>query len=1018
MNLKFYLLVMCHMILFHVSGFSQGIAITGTVLEQSGDLLPGVTVAVKGTNTGSMTDINGKYSVTVPNRDAVLVFSYIGFDTQEIPVGNRTTINVTLNEGTLEMEEVVVVGYGTMRKSDLTGSVTRITMDDKANDANVNLTQALSGVAGINLTQSGGATGAASFTIRGQNTISASQSPLIVVDGIIYWGSLDNLNIDDIETIDVLKDASAAAVYGSRSSNGVLLITTKKGKTAKPVVSVGMFAGFQNMTNNPMRVMDGEEFAIRLLDWDWEKSVYDWYKTMPTSAAGRPVRPDINNRQLVASYLKTFEEQQNYLKGPDQAIDWVDEVLQIGSMQNYNVNVRGSSERTTHFTSVSFSDIKGIQKNDNFKRLTVRNNMETKINDWLTIGLNASYSHRERPGLAASLSSARVASPWVDNKIGQDDYDINLGGEIFQPYPLVNLYVNKKEIFRELLGTGRAIVTLPFLEGFRYELNYSYSHGTQNYDEYHNSRTPTGVSNGGYARKRYWENNSWIVNNIINYVRDFGDHRVNLTLLYSREARDGSSTTAQNQKFENELLLYNNLGQGTMHTVGSSAYDENSLSYMARANYTYKSRYLLTATIRKDGFSGFGADKKFATFPSVGVGWVASEENFMKDLGFYLKTRVSYGQNGNQGVGRYSSLSTMASYNTVFGNTTAIGLYPNALGNADLGWETTTSFNVGFDFGLLKNRITGSIDGYVSTTNDILVRRALPPTSGYASVMANIGQLAGKGFEFSLNTLNIKNSVFKWNSSFNFSLYRDKINWLYGKDVPKEEDQDIGNKWFRGKPISAIYDYKVLGIWTEEEFFAGKCYDKWYPGQFKYADLNGDGAIEPGDDRTVIGYRTPNYSFGIWNNLSYKKLSLTFFINSIQGGKNYFMANNADNISPRFYFSERHNNSSINPYWTPDAPTKNTTGIYNIPERQPSGIYQSRSFVRLQDVTLAYNFSKSLLEKIKFGSAQIYVSSKNPYVWTKWQGWDPEIGGYNWSNSSYIDSPLMRNIVAGLKFSF
>ena len=341
----------------------------------------------------------------------------------------------------------------------------------------------------------------------------------------------------------------------------------------------------------------------------------------------------------------------------------------------------------------------------------------------------------------------------------------------------------------------------------------------------------------------------------------------------------------------------------------------------------------------------------------------------------------------------------------VYGQSTAIGLFPSSLGNVNLAWETTTSYNLGLDFGFWQNRITGSVDAYTANTTDVLVRRQLPRSAGYASIWTNIGGIDNKGVEFELKSINMDGAL-RWESNLTFALNRDKISKLYGG----EDDNDIGNGWFVGESISALYDYEMAGgVWTEDEFFNGNILEGWYPGQFRYVDQNGDGAIDPTNDRKVIGYQAPSYRFSINNTLTYRNFSLSVFINSIQGGKNYYQDNNAEIINPLFYFPERMNNSAVNPYWRPDAPTTNTTGIYNVPLRQ-SGVYQSRSFVRLQDVSLGYTLDQALLQKLGLQTAQIYVSSKNPYVWTQWQGWDPEIG--------ISDIPLMRNVIVGLNLSF
>lgn len=991
------------------------IRITGTVTsEEDGLTLPGVTVIVQGSNTGTVTDMNGRYELMVADDAAVLVFSSIGYVTQEVPVNGRTVIDVVLMLDVTSLDEVVVVGYGMQKKSDLTGSVVRVDMDEKLSLANVNILQALSGAAaGVNVQGAGLAGSEPNIAIRGQTSLSASDKPLIVIDGIIYNGAIADINVTDVESIDILKDASAAAVYGSRSANGVMLITTKTGKTEKPVVSFNMYYGYQDMTNNPMKVMNAEQYAIRMVDYYYQQDLYAWYKTHPTSDAGKPAMPDVTDRTIVAARLRTQEERDNYLVGNE--IDWVDEVTQVAPIQNYNVSVSGKSDKSNYFISGSYTNEEGIQLNDNFKRFTVRTNVESKITNWFTLGLNSSYSYRDYSGLEASLADARAASPLANNKIGSSNYDMFLTGEGYMPYPLNNLYVDNSDIMNNLFFVGRAKITVPWIEGLTYELNYSNTYSNRNNNTFHPVTTPDGAGNKGQAIKNPSEERSWIVNNIVSYQRISGDHEISATLLYSRENRSAQESTLNAQGFDNPVLGYNNMGLGTVVTVASEAWEENSLSYMARASYSFMNCYLLTGTVRRDGFSGFGENMKFASFSSVSLGWVLSEETFLKNQNWleFLKLRVSYGENGNQGIGRYSSFSRMTTDAYVYGSTTAIAVYPSSLGNSDLGWETTSSFNLGIDYSLMNGRISLSLDAYKAKTTDVLVSRALPSATGYSNVWANLGGIDNKGIELQLTTNNLTSDL-QWQTNFVFSLNRDKITKLYGD----KNDKDVGNSWFVGESISAIYDYEMAGgIWTEEELYSENILNNWYPGQYRYVDQNGDGVIEPNADRKVIGYEAPSYRFSINNSFSYKNFTLSFFLNSIQGGKNYYLDDNASVVNVDFRSDNvlRINASYVRPYWTPDNGVDNATGVYNSPA-VASGIYESRSFVRLQDISLSYRFDRSLLTNLRLNNCQIFLSGKNLYTWTKWSGWDPEMGTSDPPLSS--DTPLMRNVTVGFRIEF
>jgi TonB-linked SusC/RagA family outer membrane protein len=1000
----------------------QQMKVSGTVTDaKTGEPIIGANVIIEGTTIGAVTDINGKFSIDVTSSTNTLVISFIGYNSEKVTLSGQSTLDVKLIPDIKSLDEIVVIGYGTQKKSDLTGSVDRVSVSGKAAQSNSNLLQALSGAsAGVNIQGSGLSGAEPSLSIRGQTSLSANDRPLIVRDGIIYNGDIADININDVESVDILKDASSAAVYGSRSANGVLLITTKKGRSEKPSVSFNMSYGFQDMTNNPMRVMNGDEYAIRIVDYYYQQDLYAWYKTHPTSATGKPVRPDVTDRNVVAARLRTQEEKDNYLAGNE--IDWVDQVTRVAPIQNYNLSFSGKTERSTYFVSGSYANEKGIQLNDEFSRITLNSNVESKVTDWFTLGIITSYSYRDYSGIEASLASARTASPLANNKIGSSDYAMYLTGETYMPYPLNNLYVQNSDIRNNLFLVGSAKITIPWIKGLTYELNYSNTYSDRNNRTFYPVKTPEGAGNKGQAVKSPSDERNSIVNNIVTYIKTVGDHQINATLLFSRENRHAQSDSINAQGFDNPVLGYNNVALGSVITAASKAWEENSLSYMARANYSYKKRYMITGTIRRDGYSGFGENNKFANFPSLSLGWVVSEEPFFGNLkSVYLKLRASYGKNGNQGIGRYSSFSRMTTDSYVYGSASSIAVYPNTLGNASLGWETTSSFNLGLDYAFLNHRISGSIDVYKSKTTDVLVKRALPPSSGYSNIWANIGGIDNKGIEVQLNTVNTKGKLLSWNSHFTFSLNRDKITKLYGG----ENDQDVGNSWFVGEPISAIYDYKMAGgLWTEQELYDGETLSGWYPGQYKYVDQNNDGVINATSDRTIVGYKTPNYRFSINNEFSYRNFAFSFLINSIQGGNGYYLADNSSvvNVSWRSDDVYRINGSTVRQYWTPDNGVNNATGVYNSPAVS-SGIYESRSFVRLQDISLTYTFSSNLLKRLKIANCSFFVSGRNLYTWTKWSGWDPEVGTSNASltgasaTSRVDNSPMMRNITTGFRLT-
>ena len=1009
-------LLMGTSLVFPVRGQQQS-TIVGSVQDTLNNPLDGVTVQQKGTSTQVTTDADGRFAISVSSLNAVLVFSSVGYETQEVGLaGTDKPLTVVLSPDVQDLDEIIVVGYGTMKKSDLTGAVTRVALEDKP-VPNVNLTQALSGAsAGVNLQQNGLAGGEASLSIRGKTSLSANDNPLIVLDGIIFNGSLSDINVNDVEYIDILRDASAAAVYGSRSANGVIIITTKRGKTGAPRIGINANYGFQAMTNNPMKVMNAEQYAVRLTDYFYQQELYNWYRTNPTSDAGKPVRPDITNRETVAASLRTQEERDNYLAGHE--INWVDEVLRDhASIANYDASFSGSTDRVNYYASGSAAREEGILKNDQFERYTFNSKVDGKLTDWLSLGLNVNYSYRDYSGINASLEDARIGSPLANNDLASPaDYVTFLTNESYMPHPLGQTKATNEDIRNNLFFVANAKVEVPWVEGLTYDFNYSNTFSYRKNNSFWPVSIENGNTNNGRAERRPEENRQWIFNNILSYNRTFGDHDVNGTLLYSREKYFGQSYILRVEGFENPLLGFNNLNMGTVVTVlepedgdPERAWEEQGVSYMARLNYQYKKRYMVTATVRRDGFSGFGADSKFVTLPSVSLGWVLSQEPFWKEgSSIYTKLRLSYGQNGNQGIGRYSSFAQMNTNYYVYDSSTSIALYPNTIGNPALRWEKTSSVNLGVDFGFWNNRLKGSVDGYLSKTSDVLVQRKLPGAAGYPNIWSNIGGLDNKGLDIELTSENIRKTDFNWTTNVVFSINRNKISKLYGG----KNDFDVGNEWFVGEPISALYDYEMLGgLWTESELYAGQIYDGWYPGQYKYADLNGDNRIDPQNDRKVVGYEDPNYRFSVGNTLTWKNLSFYVLLNSIQGGNGYYLRDNYTvvNVNSRSDDVLRINQSAVRPYWTPDNGVNDATGVYNSPA-VTSRIFESRSFVRIQDISLTYTFGNNLLERMgRINNLQIFLSGKNLYTWTKWSGWDPEIAS---ANSNY---PAMRNVSLGLR---
>jgi TonB-linked SusC/RagA family outer membrane protein len=997
---------------------SGGVTVNGTITDVSGEPLVGVNVHEKGTTTGTISDMDGKYTLSLSNRNVVLVFSYVGYVSQEIRIEGNTTINVRLMEDTRNLDEVIVVGYGTLKKSDLTGAVARVSLDDKAALPNVNIAQALSGAsAGVTLSQNGLAGGEASLSIRGKTSLSANDDPLIVLDGIIYNGSISDISVNDIEYIDILKDARAAAVYGSRSANGVVLISTKKGKSGKVKISANAYAGVQGYTPTPMKVMNADQYAKRLVDYYYQQDLYKWYGTKPTSETGKPAYPDINNREVVAQRLRSEEEARMYIEGGHD-IDWVDVISRDHPViQGYDANFSGSSDKVNYYASLSYNSEEGVMQNDQFNRLTLNSKVDGKLTNWLSAGLNINYSRRDYSGINARLEDARVISPLADVP---DPYDMKnvptyLTGETYMPYPLARTTADDQDIRTTLFYVGNVKIEVPFIKGLSYDFNYSSTAYRRTKNTFHPATAPDGFGTKGRADRTPEETNSWIFNNIVTYINKFGDHSLNATLLYSREKYYGGKFTTRSEFFDNDALGYNNMSLGSVVTVrDNQSWEQMGVSYMGRINYQFKNRYMAAATVRRDGFSGFGADNKFVTLPSFSLGWIASEEDFLKDSNWlYAKLRLSYGQNGNQGIGRYSSFAHMSTEPFAYGSTSVVGVFPNSMSNPSLAWERTASYNLGVDLGFFDRRLNATIDVYTAQTNDVLVKRKLPWSSGYETIWTNIGGISNKGVDIDINSTIVKTQDLSWNLGVLFSLNRDKITKLYGGD----DDKDVGNSWFVGESILSYYDYKIIGMWQEEDLYDGTIYDGWYPGQFKYEDINGDGKITA-DDRTIIGTKAPNYTFSINNTLTYKNWSLYFLINSVQGGNGHYLfdAFPFTNVSERSDDVYRINQTSAKQYWTPENRVTESTGIYNSPAIH-SGVYQSRGFVRLQDVSLTYNFGPKIRKALgDMNFLQVYVSGKNLFTYTQYSGWDPEYVSLD--HDARPDQRGILNVVFGVKLSF
>lgn len=961
-----------------IYGQSEKIKISGKVLDENNQPLPGASVLIKGTNNGAVTDSEGAYSILVGNASATLVFTFIGYDKKEIVVGNQAAIDVKLTPTDNTLQEVIVVGYGTQKKSDVTGSVTSLSKERLSQLPVTNVLQSVQGaVAGVNITQSSSVPGSGvSAVIRGVNSISASTGPFIVLDGMPYsttGGSLNDINPNDIESLEILKDASAVAIYGTRGANGVILITTKKGKTGKPVIKLNTYSGIEEFSNT-VNPMGPAEYFQKYADWKVQSGTTG-SQTLPNAF-----------------------EQQNYINGT--TTDWLREVSQMGKISNYNVSISGGSEDVKYFISGDLLDQKGVIKGYNYNRASLRSNVTAKITPYLNGGVNIFLTNNNSDGGRANLAAAGTTSPYGSLYDANGNYEVYpMFAELLYRNPLLGLTSTRNERSQNINANAFFDVTPDFIPGFTYKLNMGYSLVPTQFQSY------LGRSTGdllGTVTVSNSETRNFTLENIFNYNKTWKKHSIAITGLYSAAQTDYFSSSTLGTGFINDQLQFNNLSSASSVSANSAAFKSNLLSQMLRINYSLASKYLFTATARRDGYSAFGSNtSKYGMFPSVALGWNVSKEKFLEDSNVVtnLKLRASYGLSGNQAIDPNVTTSTASTVRLPFNGMSTIGVVASILGNKNLTWESTLGTNVGVDFELFNKRLSGTIDAYSTNTKDLLLYRSVPVITGFNRVLDNLGKVANKGIEISLKTKVLQDGDFKWDVSTNFATNKNKIVDLYG-----DKKDDIGNQWFIGQPVNAVFDYNQIGIWQVGESPIG--HDPIAkPGDIKFADTNGDGVITP-DDKVIIGQSSPKWTGGITNTFHYKDFHLNVFIQTAQGiTKNNTIVDYRD-------FGGRQNLPSGIGYWTaengndsrPSLSYTNSRG-YKYPK--------DASYSRIKDITLSYVASTKVLDKIHLGGLTVYMSGRNLVTWTNWFGWDPEADFDNNVTLTSNSYPLTRTIIIG-----
>lgn len=981
---------------------AQNKTIQGRLTTESGSPIAGASVTIKGTNTGTTTNLKGEYTISA-SKGAILVFSNVGFSEKEAIVGDGNTINIQLGTVTQSFDEVVVVGYGTRRKKDLTGSVASVNLEAQQNAPNTNIGQYLQGtVPGLNVGLSTYAGGTPPISIRGQNTLSGNQNVLIILDGIQYTGSLSSINPDDISSIDVLKDASSTAVYGAQAANGVLLITTRKGRAGtKPRIAFSSSYSTQRPTED-MRPMNREEYLQNIRN--------AWYNEAYLAPDYTQPNPNFNVANRVDATMKVNGE----ILPND--FNWYDAATNTGKILENNLSISGGNDRTTYLLSGGLVDQKGFVINDIFKRKSIRANIETKALPWWKVGLISSGSFVNQDGAEPSLNSILRWSPL------QTPYDasgklIPFPTNTLEPNPFTTYYVDDYERHNFLFANVYSDIDLPFLKGLNYRMNFGNNYRSD--QKFFSSIY--GANQTGEASKGYADYYDYTFDNILTYTNTFGKHNISATLLYGAIERKYNSTYTKATGFDRLNLSYNNLSLGTTITDTSDAWRERLNYQMARVNYKYNDKYLVTATLRRDGFSGFAENFKSAYFPTVALGWIISSENFMKEASFinYLKLRVGYGISGNQ-TPRFLSIARVTvspSYIYGDGSLSAVGQQVSGLGNPDLKWERTRGFNAGIDFTLLDNRLSGNIDAYFNKTTDLLYSINIPEITGFQSIQTNVGELRNSGIEASITYKVIDKKDFHWSATANLWANKNKIVTITGQDLNKDgvEDDLVSSGLFIGKSRNAIYHYQTDGIYQ-----IGDTRIPGFPvGSVRLVDQNKDNDITPDKDRIFLGRKEPAYQISLFNSFSYKDLSLSIFFNAIQGGKDGYLGNN----NPSYFRDDnaiRNNYPARTNFWSPSNPSgKYPRNISGSRAKIEPEMYQKRSFIRLQDVSLSYNLNK-FVKKAKFQALNVFVSGKNLVTWTDWEGWDPEALDLQGNPMGLITNgrPVMRAFTVGLNITY
>lgn len=976
-----HVLCMLVLLLSALGVMAQDVVVTGKVVTANNEPLPGVSVTVKGTTKGTATDGNGAYTLKAPSN-AILTFNFIGYIGQEITVGNRTTINVTLKEDALNLEQVVVIGYGTQKKKDITTSVVTVSTKDISERPIVSVAQAMQGkAAGVQVTQPSGKPGAGiSVHVRGSTSVQSGNEPLYVVDGV-QTTDISNIDANDIESMQVLKDASSAAIYGAQGANGVVIITTKKGVSGGQTIKFSTYAGFSKI-GNQIDVLNTQQYKALMAE-------------IPSVGA---LDPSIN------SYT-----------------NWNDQTFGTGSNQNYQLSISGGDDKTKYYISGGYLNDKGIVNPAKYSRYSFRVNVDNQTRSWLKLGANLNYSRanlhnttdNESSGRGGVIMSALNTPPFLN--IYKND---NSGW--FDPNPFQPSWENPVAYMEgpsentnnnRLLGNATAEIT--FVKNLSFKSNFGIDARNHQWDYYlDGTRTSYGRQENGIGRAETTNDFVWLSENTLNYNTSWSKNTLSALGGFTVQESNWKRSYIDVKDFPK------NTGVQTTNVANqiNSAYNEESewgvTSFLGRVMYNWDSKYLITANFRADGSSKLSPQHQWGYFPSVSAGWRLSEESFFPKVKAIddLKLRASWGKNGNvNGLADYAWQGKFSTTRRPITNPlSGPALSQTFIENKDLTWETTTQTNIGLDLAMFNSRISFTADAYIKKTDDLLLNVPLPSTTGYNYILRNSGKMENKGLEFSVSSANMVNA-FKWNTDFNISFNRNKVT-----ELQLAQTYNYANIYSTNQ--SAIILKPGLGLGTFYGYVANGVDPQ--TGAMNFKDLNGNGFLDP-DDRTVIGSAQPDFTYGLTNNFSYKNFGLSIFFQGSQGNDIY----NATRVDLEGMYDSKNQSTAVLNRWTKPGQITDIPKAGDINNaRNSTRFVEDGSYLRLKTVTLSYNLPTSFIGKANLKSVNFYVTGQNLLTFTKYSGFDPEVNAFGTSGTElgidYGTYPQTKSVIFGVNVEF